>query len=240
MENIKKFQNFILVSHMGIDGANFLICCLSISDYIYFDGMKKKDKIVYFFSNLKNIENEWKDVGMWFPTFFKDIHINHVVDKNIIVKIHNYQLDKFLDNFSRQKHLIILENPLLFRSLRQIAQDCEIFDTDTKMKWYEIEKNIFLNRINIEYYNLLDENKKIELERKMKYKVFDESSLKNKVDNIHIWDVNWFLNEKNTISNIKKIYEKIGFLDYDENIIKIMYRKWIEKINLVKNNRIKC
>jgi hypothetical protein len=42
------------------------------------------------------------------------------------------------------------------------------------------------------------------------------------------------LSEEDTLNNIEKIYNILGLSGYDEKVIKIMYEKWINKINSTK------
>ena len=48
-----------------------------------------------------------------------------------------------------------------------------------------------------------------------------------------IWDVNWYLSEDDTTNNIKKLYDILEFDDYDEELIRKMYRSWVRKLSKI-------
>ena len=49
-------------------------------------------------------------------------------------------------------------------------------------------------------------------------------------DSIFIWDCNWYLDEQNTIHNIKCLYNVLELEGYDEQSIRSYYRSWIKKL----------
>lgn len=48
-----------------------------------------------------------------------------------------------------------------------------------------------------------------------------------------IWDVNWYLSEDDTANNVKRLYDVLGFDDYDDDTIRNMYRVWIESLDSI-------
>lgn len=63
--------NNILIGAEGIDGANFLAACLTMSDNVYFNNGSLKDKKEFYFNGMSNIKEMnglpvWKDVSMLF------------------------------------------------------------------------------------------------------------------------------------------------------------------------------
>jgi hypothetical protein len=68
-------NNNILIGAEGVDGANFLACCLSMSDQVYFNNHIFKEKLEFFFKNISHIQkrNElpvWSDVSMLFSNCY--------------------------------------------------------------------------------------------------------------------------------------------------------------------------
>ena len=49
-------------------------------------------------------------------------------------------------------------------------------------------------------------------------------------DSIFVWDCNWYLSEKNTIHNIKYLYDVLELEGYDEQSTRSYYRSWIKKL----------
>lgn len=48
-----------------------------------------------------------------------------------------------------------------------------------------------------------------------------------------IWDANWYLSEDDTANNIKKLYDILEFDDYDDELIRKMYRSWVRKLSKI-------
>jgi hypothetical protein len=66
-------NNNILIGAEGLDGANFLVSCLSMSDKVYYNNCTLKEKIEFFFRGMSNIQKKnglpiWSDVTMLFHT----------------------------------------------------------------------------------------------------------------------------------------------------------------------------
>lgn len=64
-------NNNILIGAEGLDGANFLVSCLSMSDEVYYNNCTLEEKIEFFFKGMSNIQKKnglpiWSDVSMLF------------------------------------------------------------------------------------------------------------------------------------------------------------------------------
>lgn len=64
-------DNNILIGAEGLDGANFLAACLTMSNEVYFNKYNLKQKVEYFFKGMSDIEKKndvpiWSDVSMLF------------------------------------------------------------------------------------------------------------------------------------------------------------------------------
>jgi len=254
----------IIVGHYPGDGANFLISCLSISDKIYYRGFTKKEKILYFFSQIYNKDTKWTDPNMWTCCFSNEIkkdgnckfYLNEKITKKFIFKLeYNFnekiKVDKFI---SQESFLILFENPTIFFSLRNF------FDKfgESNLFYYDIScypfgfypKDDFLNGLSVGQYLNVDKEYKIFLEEKYNMSIFEivkktnvyyktHLEIENQIQTFkkhcdYIWNVNWYLSETDTLHNIKNLYDILGLSGYDEKIIKIMYEKWIDKINSTK------
>jgi hypothetical protein len=64
-------NNNILIGAEGVDGANFLASCLSMSNNVYYNNCSLSEKIEFFFKAISEIKEEnglpiWSDVSMLF------------------------------------------------------------------------------------------------------------------------------------------------------------------------------
>lgn len=149
---------------------------------------------------------------------------------------------------------ILFVNPTIFTALRHyfikgFSWTCRY---SLNQRGYSISYDVKnanayeeLNSLTIKEYQQLPESKRREIERKYSISYDEILSLFNEDYNqldvyydmflnktSFIWDVNWYLTEDDTVNNIKKLYDILGFDDYDDNLIREMYRGWIESLNL--------
>ena len=254
----------IIVGHHPGDGANFLISCLSISDDIYYRGFTKKEKVLHFLSQIYNKDIKWSDPSMWTCCFADGIsrtenynfYLSENIDKKFIFKLeYNFnekiKINKFI---SQESFLILFENPIIFFSLRNFFDEFG----NSNLFSYEIScypfgfypKDDLLNGLSVGQYFDLDKDYKLSLEEKYNRSIFEivrktnvyyktHLEIENQIQSFkkqcdYIWNVNWYLSETDTLHNIKNLYDILGLSGYDEKIIKIMYEKWIDKINSTK------
>lgn len=141
-------NNNILIIHVGMDGANFLTACLTMSDEVYFKNFTLSEKIKYFFENISTIVKNngipvWNDTIMLYGSVWRSRNIESKVELNIgdkskgshknnktfIKKIHEpvtWPLKTLMENFQdhpllkfiESKYYINLINISLFTSLR--------------------------------------------------------------------------------------------------------------------------
>lgn len=89
-------SNNILIGAEGVDGANFLCCCLSMSDEVYFNNKTIKEKIEFYFKNMTKVEKKnglpvWSDVSMLFYSCYKKLSTK--------VTLSTYQSQKIYNDF---------------------------------------------------------------------------------------------------------------------------------------------
>lgn len=254
----------IIVGHNPGDGANFLISCLSISDEIYYRGFTKKEKVLHFISQIYKKDIKWSDPNMWTCCFANGIsgiqnykfYLNQKINKKIIFKLeYNFnekiKIEKFI---SQESFLILFENPVIFFCLRNFFDEfgnSNFFPYETSCHPFGFyPKDDFLNRLSIEQYLNINEKNKITLEKKYNMTISEVVQKTNFLNKTYLeienqiqcfknncdytWNVNWYLSETDTLNNIKNLYDILGLSDYDEKLIKIMYEKWINKINSTK------
>ena len=254
----------IIVGHHPGDGANFLIACLSMSDDIYYKGFTKKEKMFDFFSKIYNKDDKWSDPNLWTGCFAAKIrgtenfksYLNQEINKKFIFKLeYNFderiKIDKFI---SKESFLILFENPIIFFSLRNFFDEfghSNLFSYDVDCYPYGFyPKDDFLNGLSVKQYFNIHEDHKILLEQKYNMSIFEivrktnlyyknNLEIENQIQCFekhcgHVWNVNWYLTEKDTLNNIENLYKILGLSGYDGKIIKTMYEKWIGKINSTK------
>lgn len=156
----------------------------------------------------------------------------------------------------KSKHFICLVNTSLFASLRSIkleendgiegAWDDECAPIPD-LKWFDgllTDVDRMTNTLTVSAFRSLHEESKNEIKSYHKKNLDDLFNLTklNKEDNdvlktmiTHEWDCNWFLDEDETIQGIKVLYSEMKLGKMNENLIRKMYRIWINKIDFIKN-----
>ena len=147
-------MNNILIGAEGLDGANFLASCLTMSEKVYFNNVNLNEKIKFFFNGMSHIPKKngvpiWSDVSMLVSNCARakeklKLSVYHsrpktLNDKHLISKIclpifyplltHSIKnsedpLTKLIDS----KYFIGLINPNLFISLRSVLIDSKLVD----------------------------------------------------------------------------------------------------------------
>jgi len=293
-------NNNILIGAEGMDGANFLASCLTMSDEIYFNNCSFEEKVKFFFKGMAHIpkRNElpiWSDVSMLFNNChrrYTRLILQNYQSKVLYESVKSTVKDKILINkvqmpqpwplkilmsknsqdplvkLFESKYFIGMINPDLFISLRTVSDKqnflgdsiynlglmtVEEFNLLTKEEQeklkYKYQSNIerlftfrddiptlhawnmFNMRCDVDYGK--HEDKKIEY-KEITEKLQSESKelIKNRIT--HEWDCNWFLNEDETIENIKLLYSDINLGEFNEKLIRKMYKIWIYRIDHIK------
>jgi hypothetical protein len=289
--------NNILIGAEGIDGANFLACCLTMSDEVYFDNCTLEEKIKFFFRGMADIEKIngipiWSDVSMLFHSFSrgknnlifstyqsKKIHDSLNSTKTLISKVSMPQLlplrtlmskdpeDPLVQLFE-SKYFIVLVNPDLFISLRTILdnEDSSVpnLDSFTIEKFNSLPKReqetiksgyqsdierLFAFRPSgptLHSWNM--HNMKCDIDYRTQHddvdmdameEIFNKSKDFMKPLITHQWDCNWFLNEDDTVENIKLLYSEMNLGKVNEKLIRKMYNVWVERMDYIKKSHIK-
>lgn len=155
----------------------------------------------------------------------------------------------------KSKYFICLINTSLFSSLRSVKIERdnktssswdEGFATIPDVKWFdgqltEIDK--ITNSITVSEFQSLPN----EVQETVKShhngnidKLFgltklyesDNNLLKSKIT--HEWNCNWFLNEEDTVKNIKLLYYEMNLGKCNEKLIREMYKVWVRKMDYIK------
>ena len=290
-------NNNILIGAEGIDGANFLASCLTMSDEVYFNNCALEEKVKFFFRGMSNIREInglpiWSDVSMLFHSFsrgknnlifstYQSKKIYHSVNspKTLISKVSMPQFlplrtlmlkdpeDRLIQLFG-SKYFIALVNPDLFISLRTVLDNKDVsipnldlftiekFNCLTKKEQEKIKSSYQsdIERLfqfkpsgpTIHSWNM--HNMKCDIDYRTQHDdvnmdviedIFNKSSDFMKPLITHQWDCNWFLNEDETIENIKLLYSEMNLGKFNENLIRKMYMVWIEKIDYIKKSHIR-
>ena len=54
-------------------------------------------------------------------------------------------------------------------------------------------------------------------------------------ENLLIWDVNWYFDQEKFIHELKNLYEQLGIVDFDQELVQTYYCRYIEKIEELRN-----
>ena len=163
----------------------------------------------------------------------------------ILLKLHpltGNEVEQSLEFWNNSKHVILFENSNLFKKIRYGYG-------------YNGMDEEFLP-ITFEHYGKLDALKKNDVrtglfpvtentddddfnEELMKpWKAHDMRILTEKYPDkiFHTWNVEWFLTEKDTLENIKNLYDLLGLEGYNEKVISVAYKMWMVKLDEFKKN----
>lgn len=269
--------NKIVVIHLGSDGGNFLINCLSMSDDIWFNNLSKRDKIAHYFEKTLSNNKSWLDVTMWtvdLPTrkkldsisiFFYNGLNKFSKNMKIIIKSHYYFFEEITDVFSEfqllkknNSFVITFQNPIIFSCLRNFfindISNCCGYDICSQSLGSPFPVDEKLNFLTVSEYSRLTNKEKKEFEKKYNTDVYtlannfiEVNDRTNSFDEIiqfyknlqsYDWNVNWFLNENDTVLNVKKLYDVLELNDFNEKLIRKMYKAWIYKLDEIKKYQI--
>lgn len=97
-------NNNILIGAEGLDGANFLVSCLSMSDEVYYNNCTLEEKIEFFFKGMSNIQKKnglpiWSDVSMLFHSCARiknDLRFSTYQSKKVYESVKSTVNDKTL------------------------------------------------------------------------------------------------------------------------------------------------
>jgi hypothetical protein len=172
--------------------------------------------------------------------------LSDMMEKNVLHPI----VDMF-----RSKYFICLVNTKLFASLRsiKIEHDTQVinswdegFATIPDIKWYDgTLTNVakMTNSLTVSEFQNLSKEVKETLKFHHNNNLDDLFNLTElyKTDNdllktfiTHQWDCNWFLDEDETIDNLKVLYSEMNLGQVNEKLIRKMYKMWINKIDYIK------
>lgn len=215
--------NSILIGAEGLDGANFLCSCLTMSHEVYFNDYILDDKIKFFFECMSHIyrNNEipiWNDCSMLFsscarsrdklnfPTYqFKTENPNN---KTLISKIRlpvfwplsmhmSKNPEDSLSKLFESKYFIGLINPDLFISLRTVLIDPNLIDDSIPN----------FNLLTVAEFNLL--SKQLQEKIKSNHRSGVERLFKCEIPFIHKWHMTHMECDINDMNIIQKEHQQV-------------------------------
>lgn len=291
-------NNNILIGAEGLDGANFLCSCLTMSKNVYFNNVSIEEKKEYFFKGMSEIQEKngvpiWTDVSMLFhdcarkgsklsfstyqcKLIYESVK-STLVDKSLISKVRlpifwplstliktnpKHPLVKLFES----KYFIGLINPDLFIHLRTVLNDSHFLDTSipnlnllTVSDFKSLPKDL-QERIKSKYSSTVERLFRCDILNINKWDMSNmecdikfKNIIKNEYKNMNLykesndlikdkitfqWNCNWFLSENETIENIKILYNDLSLGECDENLIREMYKVWINRIDYVKKTYV--
>jgi hypothetical protein len=180
------------------------------------------------------------------------------INENINNEIKIKNLNTIKKVLEKRKLLIVFENPMVFSRLRHFSDSdskCPMSESFVPLETETYPKDELLNVTTISEYKSFPKEKKQEIENKYNMSIsklieivppykpeydlfFMGDVIPEQKSSIYIWNVNWYLDEEMTLYNIKKLYETLEFDDYDEKLIRDMYRSWIKKLDEIKKYHV--
>ena len=202
------------------------------------------------FSVDSGLEHKTRISRLHVPIYYK---LEEMLEKNISHPL----VDMF-----KSKHFICLVNTRLFSSLRSIKVDHDLrvpnpnrwdkgFAPIPDVKWFDgplTEVDEITNSTTVSEFKLLPKEIQETIRSTNNRSLDDLFNLTElyKSDNdllksmiTYEWDCNWFLDEQETIENIKILYSKMNLGKCNEKLISKMYKVWVDKMDYIKKWYIK-
>lgn len=211
----------------------------------------QKDKFDYLITKL-NDTITWNDLGLGCYKLFGIINEEYYEYSDILPKFKDFnKIIKPLSN-SDKKFFLAAEWPSIIKEYLKVWPNAKIISFINPTNFIIFRSNT-LEKIWDQYkgdswpptpQTFSDVPTPIRLELKNRfqidlnqmehrYKIAEEyinNSISEMDDNTLIWNTNWYFNEHETISGIKHLYQQLNLENFNEELIRSYYRKWIDKI----------
>jgi hypothetical protein len=194
-----------------------------------------------------------------YPTFIPE-DLNLPKEKEPSVEQREKGIIELLNKISTKTNCfsICFKNPTIFTALRHyffnsVSRTCNYkFEKcnsgNTYHPYIDFPMDEELNQLTIEEYQSISKERQnyfiekystsyeqiLSCVKNKKYHKFCDSFIdfyENRIS--FIWDVNWFLSEDDTANNIERLYDILEFDDYDDDLIRRMYRSWISRLSKI-------
>lgn len=232
------YKNAILFYWKSGAGGLFLVNCLALSEKVHTLYKDLQSKVDFLNKSLDEQNLFWSDIYLT-PS---------IVEYDTPEYIHNGKYTIIFDHDPKNvklhlKHwnnldVIYFINPDLFCKIRRLLKN-----HDGTLTKYSCEKIKNYNEKIIPKFISDFNSLSVSIQNKLKNIFSSEETinsfcfLKNK-RLFYVWDTNWYFSEECTIMKVKEIYEYLNFSDFNEDIIRCYYRKWISKLDELKHNEI--
>jgi len=230
-------NNNILIAAEGIDGANFLAACLTMSDEVYFNNSSLDDKIIFFFTGMSKVSKKnglpvWSDVSMLFSNC-------HRVRSKLIFQTYQskklYESLKFSLNGKSLISKVAMPQPWPLKALRSKNPDDPLLNLfESRYFIGIINPDLFislrmvlddrdfvdpeipnLDLFTIEKFNSLSKEEKDRIQNFYKSDIVRLFKFQRDIPTIHAWnmydmecDVDYTKENKNEKIQMKDISEK--------------------------------
>lgn len=227
----KNYDKVVVVAYDYSSGGNFIVNSLAFSDDVGSNFKSVEEKEQYVYKSLDNLNLHWTDFNLnnKFHTYVQDklgdkekyfFILSHLAEKSEI----NYHL-KHLKNCK----VIYFINSDLFCELRRCVHDYNSFNFSK----YTTLDNVTM----LDYFNMSSGEQKKLKDKFNHKKAYSYCDIKTRKE-IYVWDVNYFLSEKDFITNIEKLYIGFDLSGYDEELLLRVYRYWINKLCEISTKKI--
>lgn len=239
--------------------------------FMFLDHLIKLMELIHYrHAWINDFHNDFEqflvDSGLEQKTRISRLHvpIYYELERMLKKNISHPLMDMF-----KSKHFICLVNTRLFSSLRSIKVDHDLrvpnpnrwdkgFAPIPDIKWFDgplTEFDEITNSITVSEFKLLPKEMQETIRSTNNRSLDDLFNLTElyKSDNnvlksmiTHEWDCNWFLDEQETIENIKILYSKMNLGNCNDKLISKMYKVWVDKMDYIKKwyikilDQIKC
>ena len=232
------YKNVLFIYYKSGAGGLFLANCLALSECVYTLYPDLKSKVEFLNNSLDKQVLFWNDVYLIPPIVEYDTPKDQHKNKYTIIFDHDPKNLKIHLKHWNNLDVIYFTNPDLFCKIRRVLKNYNgtlVKDSVEPIKQYD-EKII---PSSISEFKSLKKDK----QNKIK-KIFSSNEninpfcfLKNK-KLFYVWDTNWYFSEECSIIKIKQLYEYLNFPDFNENVVRSYYRKWISTLDELRSKEI--
>lgn len=232
------YKNVLFIYWKSGAGGLFLANCLALSEKVYTLHPDLQSKVEYLNNSLEKQDLFWSDIYLSPPIVEYDtpeyIHQN----KYTIIFDHDPTSVKLHLKHWNNLDVIYFKNQDLFCKIRRLLKNHDGILTKDSCEYIKKYDETIIPT-SISKFKSLDNN----IQDKLKNIFKSDENLnsfcfvKNKKI-FYIWDTNWYFSEECTIIKIQQIYEYLNLPDFNEDVIRCYYRKWISKLDELRSQEI--
>jgi len=262
-------EDITLISFPYKSGGHFFGNCLSLSDKVFIPSYPTiEDKCNFLCSSYDSEKKYWNDVNISHESLSKSFILSHIEEDRNVKTLWNFWsnsnsvilfknislfvgLRKCVASWKSSNGYYDVDengNQILLHKVLKLSESDVV-----NLQWKGSARNTretnlhnILNesKINIVNYHKLSPKVRNNLKTIFNDKnsnspqVYSYCKLSTKKQ-VYFWDVNWYLDEQEFLSNMKSFYVALDLGDFDEESTKKCYRSWMKALYRCAYNILK-